>query len=998
MRLYRLRMTAIGPFADPVELDLTRLGSSGLFLIEGRTGAGKSTILDAISFALYGKLARGSAGAERLKSHHCDPGVEPVVELVFETQRGRYRIRRTPTHDRPKKKGAGSTRATMTVKLFRLTDPDDLDGGELISNNLGDAEDEITRAVGLSHGQFLQTVLLPQGDFAAFLQAGTNDKRLLLQRLFGTELIARTQQLLEQGRTAAVARRAEAERAVHNAVHAFAGVAGLTEDATTALIALAESTEPAALAAATAAAQQVLREQLAEATGALAERRASRQAAERQLAAETELAERRRLREELRTERDQLIEGGPAAQLARAELAAAERAAGVRPAAEGVKAAIGTLDRVRAAELALRSGLPAELAEADEAELREQASRLAELLGELTGQLDREQQLAEHRAELAEVAAERAEQAELVQAAERQLAELPAEQAALTAEQAGAAAAADRLAGLQAERNRAEQRLLAARQAELAATEAAMAKKLLQQLFDDATVAQRQFEVLQQRWRANIASELGLALQDGDPCAVCGSVEHPRPARRRPDAVSQDQVQQAERRSRSLSADLERRRQQLLEQQTALLQLQAEADRLTPELAAATLDKATAAVEQARLAADRLSGLQARLAALAERGRQLTDGLAAARTLAGQLAERAEGLDRTITADEKNLIWARDGYPTVAARQADLQRLLRATERVAAAAGETGRAGTAAEAAGAIFTGALAEAGFADERSWQRALRPPAAVRELRDRIARYDDRLSAVAGRLAAPELVDPALDQLPADLTAVAELAEQAQTEEHAAAQAHGAARHRVDRAAALAGTLDRAVQACTEVLRQTAAAIRLGNLVAGLGENRLRMELTSYLLVRRYAEVLDAANSQLRRISQGRYQLEHTDERTGAGKAGLNLRVLDLHTGRPRDPATLSGGETFYVSLALALGLADVVRAESGGIDLGTLFIDEGFGTLDAEVLDEVIDVLDSLRTGGRVVGIVSHVSELKLRIADQIKVIPSPTGGSRVQLTA
>ncbi|HEU5269993.1 MAG TPA: SMC family ATPase, partial [Jatrophihabitans sp.] len=199
MRLYRLTLSAIGPFADPVELDLTRFGASGLFLIEGRTGSGKSTILDAISFALYGKLARGSAGAERLKSHHCDPAVEPVVELVFETQRGCYRIRRTPSHDRPKKKGSGTTRANMTVKLFRLTDPDDPAGGELISGNLGDVEDEITRAVGLSHAQFVQTVLLPQGDFAAFLQAGTNDKRALLQRLFGTELLARTQQLLEQG-------------------------------------------------------------------------------------------------------------------------------------------------------------------------------------------------------------------------------------------------------------------------------------------------------------------------------------------------------------------------------------------------------------------------------------------------------------------------------------------------------------------------------------------------------------------------------------------------------------------------------------------------------------------------------------------------------------------------------------------------------------------------------------------------------------------------------
>ena len=167
--------------------------------------------------------------------------------------------------------------------------------------------------------------------------------------------------------------------------------------------------------------------------------------------------------------------------------------------------------------------------------------------------------------------------------------------------------------------------------------------------------------------------------------------------------------------------------------------------------------------------------------------------------------------------------------------------------------------------------------------------------------------------------------------------------------------------------------------------------------MGENQLKMELTTYVLVRRFADVLAAANGQLQRISQGRYQLEHTDARTGSAKSGLNLRVLDLQTGKPRDPATLSGGETFYVSLALALGLADVVRAESGGIDLGTLFIDEGFGTLDADVLDEVIDVLDGLRDGGRAVGIVSHVSELKMRIADRIKVERSLDGTSRLLTT-
>ncbi|HEU5269251.1 MAG TPA: SbcC/MukB-like Walker B domain-containing protein, partial [Jatrophihabitans sp.] len=634
----------------------------------------------------------------------------------------------------------------------------------------------------------------------------------------------------------------------------------------------------------------------------------------------------------------------------------------------------------------------------DEAGLRSSASQLAELHGELTGQLVLERQLAEHRVELAELRTEQVGQAETIALAERQLAELPAEQAALAAEQAGVAAVAGRLAELQAERARAEQRLAAARQAALAAAEAARAKQLFQQLFEDAARAEEQFSALQQRWRANIASELGLALVAGDPCAVCGSVEHPQPARLQPDHVSQDQVRQAGERSRTLSTERDRRHQQLLEQQEALSQLQAEADRLTPELAAATLDKATAAVTDAQQAADRLPGLQTRLAELARQEKQLAERLGTARTLAGQLTERVDGLLRTIERDKKTIIWARDGYPTVAARQADLQLRLQAVERAATAAGETGRATTAAEAAGTIFAGALAEAGFADEPAWRQAVRPAPTLVALRNQVTEYDDRLNTVQARLAAPELADPALDQLPADLSALAELAERAQADEQQAAQAHGAAQHRAEQAAVLAERLNRAVRTSAEVLRQTAAAIRVGNLVAGLGENRLRMELTSYLLVRRFAEVLAAANTQLQRISAGRYQLEHTDERSGTGKAGLNLRVLDLHTGRPRDPATLSGGETFYVSLALALGLADVVRAESGGIDLGTLFIDEGFGSLDAEVLDEVIDVLDSLRSGGRVVGIVSHVSELKLRIADQIKVIPAPNGGSRVQLTA
>jgi len=223
-------------------------------------------------------------------------------------------------------------------------------------------------------------------------------------------------------------------------------------------------------------------------------------------------------------------------------------------------------------------------------------------------------------------------------------------------------------------------------------------------------------------------------------------------------------------------------------------------------------------------------------------------------------------------------------------------------------------------------------------------------------------------------------------------------AQDADEATSKAHGSAIDRLAAAEERSTLLRKAVSASASVLAETAPAIRLGNLVAGLGDNQLKMELTTYVLVRRFADIVAAANGQLRRMSSGRYQLEHTDARSGNARSGLGLRVLDLHTGRARDPATLSGGETFYVSLSLALGLADVVCAESGGIDLGTLFVDEGFGTLDPDVLDQVLGVLDGLREGGRCVGIVSHVAELKAQIADRVEVRPNPDGSSRLRVLA
>lgn len=242
MQLHHLRMTAIGPFAGTEVIDFSAVGRAGLFLLEGPTGSGKSTIIDAITFALYGKVAQESADAERIHSHHADPREIPVVTLVFETQSGLYRVRRTPRFERPKSRGTGLTVQQPSVKLWRITSPDDLEGGELLSANIGECDDEITRAVGLTRAQFVQTVILPQGEFATFLRARSEEKGKLLEKVFGTAFFRRVQdEIVESGRLAQ-ARRQGAVTEIRDCIHAFAVSAAIEADRRDSLVALAQAT------------------------------------------------------------------------------------------------------------------------------------------------------------------------------------------------------------------------------------------------------------------------------------------------------------------------------------------------------------------------------------------------------------------------------------------------------------------------------------------------------------------------------------------------------------------------------------------------------------------------------------------------------------------------------------------------------------------------------------------------------------------------------------
>ncbi|MCW2539306.1 MAG: putative exonuclease [Frankiales bacterium] len=999
MRLHTLTMTAIGPFADRVDVDFARLGQAGLFLLEGPTGAGKSTVIDAISFALYGKVAQRAGDGGRLRSHHAAPSTEPVVELVFETQAGRYRIRRTPSYERPKKSGTGTTPAHMSVKLWRLgpedATGDGLDGGELLSNRIGEAEDEITRAVGLTHEQFVQTMVLPQGEFATFLRSKTEDKKDLLRRLFGTEIVSRMQRELEDARRVAEQARGRAIESVGRALHGFLGAAGLDQSAD----------EPMPAADLTGA-DLAVRVELMLADLHAAERAANRvmtAATKRAKATQRELdraldwhrrAERRR---RLGLDAAALAARAPDLEVLRTELRTAERAVTVQDSAEALTFAITRSEQAQDDETTMRVTLPAELRAAELSALRAASVERRTVIGALAADVERETALAAHVEQQRAIARTLQELTQLSALVGTELAALPDALSALAAERELVVDLAGGLKHLPAELNRARARLAAAKQAAELAESAAIEEQITATVLADLIQLEHRTMTLRLSRVASMAGELGLKLRDGDPCEVCGSLDHPQPARPTDAHVSQQQVEGAEKDLTLMRTTANKYQERLTEQRSELAQLRVAADQLTPEQAAqkvAELQGACAAAEQAAL---RSTELDAELIERHARQDGLAQQLAEATVQRAGLTERHDAVSLRVDDDVRRLATARDGHESVPARidalKTDCRRLDGAVDAVLDAA----TALATARHCGEEFQAALARAGFEHQRDWQDARRDTARLSELRAVIREFDDALVAVQRALAEPELNTedlqaPAPDQLAADRAA-----QDADEARQVAVSAHGSARDRYESAANQASRLIALIDQHQVILRDTAPAIRVGNLTAGLGENRLRMELTTFVLTQRFADVVAAANHELRRMSSGRYELAHSSVRSGSARSGLGLLVQDLHTGRSRDPGTLSGGETFYVSLALALGLADVVRAESGGVELGTLFVDEGFGSLDPEVLDEVLDVLDGLRAGGRTVGVVSHVPELKARIPDRIEVRRNPDGSSRLQLT-
>lgn len=876
MRLHRLEATAFGPFAETVTVDFDHLSDAGLFLLSGPTGAGKTSVLDAVCFALYGDVPGDRSAAKRLRSDQAASGVRPRVELEATLSGRRFRITRSPSWERPKKRGTGTTTEQAAVVIAERVD------GSWVthSTRLDETGHLVTQLVGMNLTQFVQVAMLPQGRFQAFLRARSEERQQLLQQLFRTGRFEQVERWLRDRRVALRRSSETAEQAVADLVSRVSETTGApVPDDDAAAWAGGLRTAAADRAATTSAAASEAADAEARARGALDAARA--------------LAERQARLAAARAEHARLVVGADEHDAVVERLAAARRAAGVVPlvriAAEARKARSAAETVVARLEVRDREALESALAAAVDGAARIRA---------LQPRAER------RRAVAAETARLNSRRDELTTATARALAGNRALVETLTA------------------------RLTDAREAHEAARRLTLDAR-------EHAIGLRELRV------HGMAAEIAASLVVGGSCPVCGSCEHPQKA-----AADADAPDEAAEKAAQKAAD----------------------DAATTEF----------------LRHDEVRDLSAELAAATARVDQVPSEIAAETVAVGAalagLADEAAVLDAELVAYDEDALAAH--VTTERAAGAALRAvddLDRAREREATA--DHG------------LLAALVEAGFDGAEEAAAAALDKSSYDRLAAQAADHDRRLAAVTSVLAEPgadqvaAAPPPDLDRLAAAHTQALGVLGSARADESAWAT-------RADRLTRLVRDLDAALAAWSPVRAELDLVTGLSSFVEGKSpDNRLQMRLSAYVLAFRLAQVVAAANARLARMSDQRYSLEHSGRRTaGETRGGLSLLVRDDWSGEARDPATLSGGETFVVSLALALGLADVVTQEAGGADLDTLFVDEGFGALDADTLDDVMDTLDSLRDGGRVVGVVSHVAEMRDRIPTQLLVSKSRHGST------
>ena len=1095
MRPLKLTLSAFGPYAGRTELQMEQLGSAGLYLISGDTGAGKTTLFDAITFALYGEASGSSREPGMFRSKYAGPETPTEVELIFSYGGKVYQIRRNPEYLRPARRGGGQTLQRAEAEL---TLPD----GRLVTR-VREVNQAVKEIIGLDYQQFSQIAMIAQGDFLKLLLADTRERQGIFRDIFHTGPYQVFQEKLkgEAGKL-----RTECDRARSSVAQYIQGIqcqkdsplASRAEQARSGELPAAEVQElfsellqedeegRKALEAETGKLDRELEEVHAllaqaeerkKAEIRLQETEKSRKSVCEKLALAEQMVEeeekKKPLREEL-SRKAAVLRG----ELPRYEELEEQRKVCQQQEQEAEEAA----GKQRQAEVELEKQIR-ELQERKE----EQAS--LEQSGERAGQLKLERQQAENRKRQLRDLAEQVRQRNTLKDAleqagreaeqlrrnclelDRQREQLTAEAETLGKEFQSLEDAAGEKEKLSGERTRLERELGELGRLRDALDEYGISREKLEAARAAyrraAERAEEAGQVYRSRNRAFLDEQAGIlaeTLAEGEPCPVCGSREHPAPAEKSLEAPAEVQVEEARaafEKAQELAEKASRQAGELkgsvlAQEETLLEQMKPYGEPSAPEQAGEQLKAAEeirrksltrleTAEKENREKLARREQLRRKLQEQEQRrekrekekegaSRRLQEAEGRKKNLEGQLEGQEDSLDRgfrelgahlspedaeEFLAEESRRAdreLARLGQllqeeETKLARKKELsiripekerekekteQQISQWKQKRAEAESRSRGAGEQAERLKAGLTRESREQAEQQIRSLQaegqtleKALEE---AKENRDTAAR---NLSALEGRIRqlkelleqSGEIDGSVQENRKALLTEQREELLREQKVLHARTTANRQALEHMEQRSAELRKLEEK-WAFVQSLSNTAN----GNLA---GKEKIMLE--TYIQMTYFDRIIRRANLRFLVMSGGQYELKRRREASGSrSQSGLELDVIDHYNGTERSVRTLSGGESFQASLSLALGLSDEVQSSAGGIRLDTMFVDEGFGSLDEESLQQAVRALSSLTEGNRLVGIISHVGELKEKIDRQILVKKDREGGSRVEI--
>ena len=1084
MILHNLEFEAFMAYPKRQEINFDTLNNAGVFLLNGPTGAGKTTILDAICYALYGETSSDRESAKLHSTYAAHSGTKPRVLLDVTLHGKRLRIDRTPAYNKPITRGARkgqmreeSAKATL-AELAPGADPADEKAWIPISSSVAEVNRTIAERTHLTKEQFLKVVLLPQGQFAQFLKSKPKERKELLKKMFPVEHYEQLfAALTEEAKTAqqevaqdentqrGYLERARAEmlalQSLLDAVDSDAEEAAeageetsenLTTENVTAENVTAETLDAWVAGGVERARKTSVREKQEQQRLTNEADRNTRLLAERaQLQADwreyEQLCERRtRLTEradEHKAQREELVQARAAAPLhAQYTQVHAESQALAARQQEQAACASALDESGRALLTALRDEETAEdvtfpeettFAALPSLEPAEQQTQLEALLDTLRALQKKDAQLTDEEAAAATLLKQANALEQDKSRAEKTLSDLTAAAEQLAEELAGYSTAdeertlAAHLVTEAQQKHDAAQQMQqkldasaaavaeAEKQSKRTATAEQKAQEKWQASAQQALVATEEFKNLQVLRLAQASSLLARELKDGEPCAVCGSVEHPAPAQiaegeqlvERADLdAAKEREDKAHKQARTHELAKDRATKAHQEASEALAAARTQYETLAAqgecdvEQSAAQLQQAQTRLAQAQSRVTARDGVLVKVERVQAERQKAQEAL---RTIEGAAVEaqtRHRDAAARCEAAAAQLAPARAAVG-FAQRVEAVEGYRAAHQRLARAVLLLGQARERHALAAAAAQRLLAESSFESAELVHAAVRTPERVDALEQAVAAYEleyarllegfgrEAIVAVAARVAAGE-------QAPDDLQGVREQVEQLRAAVHRLTLREGERESvlrslqalRGEYAAFRAKTAQRYDRA--QMLANLAAAAR-GDTLGGYEH---QVDLVSYVLGAEFERILHSASLHLDRMSEGRYGMVFSDHRAKGSRSGggLNLEITDTWTGEPREASSLSGGESFLASLSLALGLAEVVQANNGGIELDTLFIDEGFGTLDAETLDMVMGTIESLRDSGRTIGLISHVEEMKNRIPAQIVVEKGQNGSS------